>query len=200
MSKYEADKRTYESDLKAFEDKVKQGKEKAEELSRRFAGWYYVISSDSFEKFRITRNDVVSKKEAEEENSENENEEIEETEGNKNEEGDNDDEAEDEEDEEKKAPEPLDFTIQFKDAKGELATTKLSDYSYLQRQLSVDVLKNTELQSTKGSEAIYNTFFMDLSKLNTLNPAFNIEAIASLEFIFDQSKKGLIILDKIAVH
>lgn len=136
------------------------------------------------------------KKEAEEENSDNENEEVEEAVDNEG----NEKAEEDEEDEEKKAPEPLDFTIQFKDTKGELATAKLSDYSYLQRQLSVDVLKNTELQSNKGSEAIYNTFFMDLSKLNTLNPDFNIEAIASVEFIFDQSKKGLIILDKIAVH
>ncbi len=70
MKKYEADKQKYESDLKAWEDKVKQGKEKAEELSRRFAGWYYVISSDSFEKFRITRMDVVSKKEAKEDEAE----------------------------------------------------------------------------------------------------------------------------------
>lgn len=65
-TKYDADKRKFDTDLKAYEDKVKQGKEKAEELSRRFSGWYYVISSDSFEKFRITRNDVVSKKEAKE--------------------------------------------------------------------------------------------------------------------------------------
>lgn len=63
VSQYEADKTKYESDLKAYEVKLKEGQEKAEELSRRFAGWYYVISSDSFEKFRITRNDVVSRKE-----------------------------------------------------------------------------------------------------------------------------------------
>lgn len=109
-------------------------------------------------------------------------------------------EEKDEEDDEKKAPEPLDFTIQYTDNNGELASFKLSDYSYLQRQLSVDVLKNTELQSTSRSEAIYNTFFMDLLKLTELNPEFNIEAIRSVEFIFDQSKKGLIILDKVAIH
>ena len=62
---YESSKRTYETDLKAWEDKLKKGQEKVDELSTRFAGWYYVISSDSFEKFRITRNDVVSKKEEE---------------------------------------------------------------------------------------------------------------------------------------
>ncbi|MCP4783634.1 MAG: DUF4340 domain-containing protein [Fuerstiella sp.] len=67
MGEYEAQKTAYESDLKTYEDKVKTGKEKADELSTRFAGWYYVISSDSFEKFRIERKDVVSKKETEEE-------------------------------------------------------------------------------------------------------------------------------------
>ena len=67
MGEYEAQKTAYESDLKKYEEKVKEGKEKAAELSKRFAGWYYVISSDSFEKFRIERKDVVSKKKTEDE-------------------------------------------------------------------------------------------------------------------------------------
>ena len=67
MGKYEAELKAYEGDIRKYEEKIKTGKEKAEELSRRFAGWYYVISSDSFEKFRIERKDVVSKKEAKDE-------------------------------------------------------------------------------------------------------------------------------------
>ncbi|MEO2015705.1 MAG: DUF4340 domain-containing protein [Fuerstiella sp.] len=74
MGEYEAQKTAFESDLKKYEDKVKAGKEKADELSTRFAGWYYVISSDSFEKFRIERKDVVSKKETEEEEKDESNE------------------------------------------------------------------------------------------------------------------------------
>lgn len=70
MAEYRAAKSKYESDLKAWEKKLEEGQEKVEELKRRFDGWYYVISSDSFEKFRITRNDVVSKKEAEEKTEE----------------------------------------------------------------------------------------------------------------------------------
>ncbi|GAB5442631.1 MAG: DUF4340 domain-containing protein [Fuerstiella sp.] len=70
MADYRAAKSKYESDLKAWEKKLEEGQEKVEELKRRFDGWYYVISSDSFEKFRITRNDVVSKKEAEEKTDE----------------------------------------------------------------------------------------------------------------------------------
>ena len=62
MGVYEAQLKAYESDLKKYEDKVKAGQEKVKELSTRFAGWYYVISSESFEKFRIERKDVVSAK------------------------------------------------------------------------------------------------------------------------------------------
>ena len=36
----------------------------AEDLNNRFAAWYYVISSDSFEKVRLDRSDLVQEKEA----------------------------------------------------------------------------------------------------------------------------------------
>ncbi|MCA9735562.1 DUF4340 domain-containing protein [candidate division KSB1 bacterium] len=46
-----------------WQQKVDKGKETAEELNRRFAEWYYVISSDSFGKLHKTRSDFVKKKE-----------------------------------------------------------------------------------------------------------------------------------------
>ncbi|OEK06375.1 MFS transporter [Roseivirga misakiensis] len=150
-----------------------------------------------------------AKEESEADNNTNSDEvESEEEESDKNQnnesEGDNEDDKDekDEEDEEekKKAPEPIDFSITFTDNQGQQSTIKLSDYSYLQRQLSVDVLKNTELQSTGRSEAVYNTFFVDLAKLKEVNPAFDSSAIKAVEFVFDQIKKGVIILDKVAVH
>lgn len=70
MGKYEAEKKAYEQDLTKYDSKVKEGKEKVDELSRRFAGWYYVITADSFEKFKIERKDVVSKKESEKKDDE----------------------------------------------------------------------------------------------------------------------------------
>jgi hypothetical protein len=63
MGEYEAAKRAYETDLKAWEDRAADGREKAEELATRFAGWYYVITAESFEKFKVTRVDVTKKKE-----------------------------------------------------------------------------------------------------------------------------------------
>lgn len=104
------------------------------------------------------------------------------------------------EDEEEKAPDPLDFSIWLEDTAGNRIHSKLSDYSYLQRQITVDVLKNTELQSTKGSEAVYNTFFIDLQALTDTNPDFDKHNIIAVQFVFDQNPKGVIILDKLAVH
>ena len=108
-------------------------------------------------------------------------------------------EEEEEEEEEKKAEEPIDFSIEFKDANGKISVIKLSEYSFLQRKLTVDVLKNKSLQSTKRSEAVYNTFFYDLKVLSKSNTSFEWKNIVRMSFVFDQSRKGLIILDNIAL-
>jgi hypothetical protein len=42
--------------------KVDQGQKKSDELNARFADWYYVISSSSFDKLNLSRNDIVVKK------------------------------------------------------------------------------------------------------------------------------------------
>jgi hypothetical protein len=62
MGEYEAQKRAYDADVKARTEKLAEGKKAAEELSERFSSWYYVISADSFEKFRVQRKTVVSAK------------------------------------------------------------------------------------------------------------------------------------------
>jgi hypothetical protein len=67
---YNDAKQKYQDDVKALEDfngKVKEGKEKAEDLNRRFAQWYYVIPGDSFDKLSLSRDDLIKAKEKEEE-------------------------------------------------------------------------------------------------------------------------------------
>jgi hypothetical protein len=46
----------------AWERKVDSGRTRMQELNARFAGWYYVISSESFEKLNLTRADVIQDK------------------------------------------------------------------------------------------------------------------------------------------
>ena len=107
---------------------------------------------------------------------------------------------ESEEDDKPKAKEPIDFTIILTDSSGVSVFAKLSDYSYLQRQITVDVLKNTELQTNKTSEAVYNSFFLDIPKFAEQNNQFNQEAITAITFVFDQTKQGVIIFDKLSKH
>ena len=43
----------------AWKESVEQAREKAQELNARFASWYYVISSSSFDKVRLDRADLL---------------------------------------------------------------------------------------------------------------------------------------------
>ncbi|MEE8350141.1 MAG: DUF4340 domain-containing protein [Acidobacteriota bacterium] len=47
-----------------WQEDVARGRQIAEDLNDRFAAWYYVISSTSFEKVQLSRTDLVKEKEA----------------------------------------------------------------------------------------------------------------------------------------
>ena len=138
------------------------------------------------------------KKKADESSNENNDSHNDQNNSNKNDE--ETEESKKEEDDDKKAPEPIDFSILLTDDAGHTVQLTLSEYSYLQRQLTVDVLKNPSLQSTKTSEAVYNTFFIYKEMLNAKSPEFNLDALAKIRFVFNKSSKGVIIIDKIALH
>jgi hypothetical protein len=52
----------YDADLKSYEEKIKTGKEKVDELNRRFGEWYYVISAENFNKLHLGKKDLVKAK------------------------------------------------------------------------------------------------------------------------------------------
>ena len=65
-------KADYQSQVTAYEEyqqKIKDGKEKAEELNRRFALWYYVIPGESYDKLALNREDLIEPKESEEDDA-----------------------------------------------------------------------------------------------------------------------------------
>ncbi len=61
----ETDKRNKELQdaYEEWEQKIENGQNLSQELNERFAGWYYVISSDSFDKINVKRTDLVKEKE-----------------------------------------------------------------------------------------------------------------------------------------
>jgi len=64
LAEYEAAKAGHAAAVKARDDRAKEGRKRVKELSERFAGWYYVITADSFEKFQVTRASSVEPKSA----------------------------------------------------------------------------------------------------------------------------------------
>jgi len=69
QKEYETALAKYKTDLAAYEKKVADGKKEVAELNRRFADWYYVISQESFQKLRLSRDELVKAKEKEPEES-----------------------------------------------------------------------------------------------------------------------------------
>jgi hypothetical protein len=121
-------------------------------------------------------------------NSSNDNEILEETE-----------KEENDDDEDDEAPLPIDFTIELKDTMGNIESLLLSEFSFLQRQLEVDILKNPELESNDKSEAIYSTFFIGRNLLSLKSSTLNLDQLSSIKLIFNQTPQGVIIIDKVMV-
>ncbi|HLY10193.1 MAG TPA: DUF4340 domain-containing protein [Planctomycetota bacterium] len=61
--KAKKEKDDYETKKKDREKKKADGKKRAEDLTKRFAPWYYVISADAFKKLRVERSALVKVKE-----------------------------------------------------------------------------------------------------------------------------------------
>ena len=112
----------------------------------------------------------------------------------------NEQEEEEEEEEEEKAPEPINLSIELEDRSGKQIKFDLSSYALLQPQLTVDIYKNKSLQTNKTSEPVYQTFFFNIDRLTQQNVDFDKNALSRISLVFDKTQKGVIILDKIAVH
>ncbi len=61
--RFTKEQREYETKKQEREQKIASGKKRTDDLTKRFADWYYVISADYFKKLRKTRADLVKAKE-----------------------------------------------------------------------------------------------------------------------------------------
>lgn len=59
QQQYEAEFAAYERKNAEFDKKVADGQKRAQELSERFAPWYYVISADLFARLKVDRSELV---------------------------------------------------------------------------------------------------------------------------------------------
>ena len=98
---------------------------------------------------------------------------------------------------EEAAKTPIDFTIQLTDINGEKVAFPLSRFSALQRTLDVTLFKMGGLLNEKESEIVFQTFYFPLAPLKELNNNFKPFQISEINFIFDKSPHGVVIIDKI---
>jgi hypothetical protein len=68
VAKIIAERKRIETDnqrkLDQYQYKLRQGRETVEILNARFGDWYFIVSNDVFNKLRLSRDDVIVKKEA----------------------------------------------------------------------------------------------------------------------------------------
>lgn len=110
------------------------------------------------------------------------------------------DEADEEstEDLEEDAPEePIDFTIILEDRDGHKMQFPLSQFSALQREIEIRVWKADFIWGDSSSENVFQTFHFPLSELQNNHLDFDISQITNIHFVFNKSRKGVIVIDNI---
>lgn len=111
-----------------------------------------------------------------------------------------DDDNEDDEDEgeDEDAPrEPIDLTVRLVDADGNAADVPLSRFSMVQPQLEVQLRKAFLDDPRTESEAVFQSFLFPLDWFIEANPELDASRPARLEFVFDRSSSGVVILDTV---
>lgn len=93
--------------------------------------------------------------------------------------------------------EPLNFTIQLKDAIGNELFFPLSHFSPLQREIERVLTKIDFVFGEVQSEQVFQTFHFPISDIKAYNPDFDFTQIENVSFIFDMSESGVVTIDDI---
>lgn len=93
--------------------------------------------------------------------------------------------------------EPIDFTITIEDTTGNTASMCLSDFSALQPEIGVRVWKSQFIEEETLSENVFQTYYFPLRDFKDCNLVLDLNAIASISFVFDSTSEGVIILDNV---
>ncbi len=109
----------------------------------------------------------------------------------------NEDDSNGKDEDEDEPREPIDFTVRFVDANGVVAELPLSRFSTVQPQLEVQLRKALFEEPRRESEAVFQSFLFPLEWFLEANPELDASRPAHLEFVFDRSPSGVVILDTV---
>ncbi|MBL4605027.1 MAG: hypothetical protein JKY02_05025 [Flavobacteriaceae bacterium] len=100
------------------------------------------------------------------------------------------------EDKKKKGKDPIDFSISLLDASGQKVYFPLSNFSKLQRRIGVKVWKRDYNEGEK-SESVMQLFSFPIRDMLVINPKFDFSNIVEINFIFNKTNKGVVVIDNI---
>tara|TARA_R110002073_G_scaffold313380_3_gene485311 strand:+ start:19467 stop:21956 length:2490 start_codon:yes stop_codon:yes gene_type:complete len=135
-------------------------------------------------------------KEKEVNKNKNDKEEEEKNKGNKNNKEEKKKDDDKKEDKKKKGKDPINFSISLLDDSGQKVYFPLSNFSKLQRRLGVKVWK-FDYNSGEKSENVMQTFSFPIQDMLSINPEFDFSKIVEINFIFDKTNKGVVVIDNI---
>ncbi|WP_396634524.1 hypothetical protein [Maribacter sp. R86514] len=105
-------------------------------------------------------------------------------------------------DDDKREVPQLDFTVQLTDDTGQTSALKVSEIKGITKPLKTRFTKFKFLDKDmigNDWEVQLQTYHFPMQAFSIINPEFNVEAIRSIKFIFDQTEYGVVVLDEIGV-
>ena len=96
-------------------------------------------------------------------------------------------------------PVQVNFSVSLVDSKGEEATLPLSHFAWIPPVLESEFLKLKMANKRYGSkyEVTLHDFALPLRAFITANPEFDPQRLRFIDFIFDQSQEGVVVIDRV---
>jgi len=92
--------------------------------------------------------------------------------------------------------------VQLTDDSGQTTSIKVSEIKGITKPLKTRFTKFKFLDKDmigNDWEVQLQTYHFPMQAFSNTNPEFNVEAISSIKFIFDQTEYGVVVLDEIGV-
>lgn len=93
--------------------------------------------------------------------------------------------------------EPLDFSVILVDTKGDSAIVHVADVCPVQPPITPRILKSDLFSFHPTSEIIPQFVYLPLDRFSGLDGTFRSDSVLTLQFVFDRTEKGLIMIDDI---
>ncbi|MEM6738290.1 MAG: hypothetical protein AAF620_19700, partial [Bacteroidota bacterium] len=96
-----------------------------------------------------------------------------------------------------KTKKPMDFTIRLTDSSEQQVYFPLSEFSPMQREIEVILMKTEFIKDDKQSEMVFQTFYFPAKDFQKINPNFDLSSIEKISLIFDKDESGVIAINDI---